>query len=208
MFNPDFSSSFEKSPSVDFRNILNTNLKGKAFTDSVNLNDSVVRFDFYDESVKESKKDESVLFTNHLSNNPTSALTIRLQELGESPSVINDGRTTSVRVVDKVEHCANLYIDYNEDDHAFIFKTDLQGIDQRQLGFRVFSLFQDFQPGEKGTTFHVSIFLIDPYHLVIPSRYKEKKRVLSKEEMEKFIFNQHRDNAACMSKYLNGEIDF
>lgn len=190
---------FSKTVTVTNQDIIRlskNHFESKGFTSS--LKSLETNIEFYDGTIVLSKNEESLKFTNYITNSPQSDLWGVILKLVENPSFIQDD-VTVVDYTTKVLSCIRLYIpDFNKED--LLFKSNLKyqsGKKDDRLPVRVFSRI-DRIPTDVGYKNVLRIVLIDPLHLVIPSRHGN----YDKHQMEERTYNQNRLNTTCMSSCI------
>jgi hypothetical protein len=155
----------------------------------------IPQFEFYNDKVRQSKKLDEIKFTNFVTDRISTDILIRLQELASNPSIIkDDADVTNLNA--KIESCLRLYVDRDVNTEQ-IFKSTLKTDLGVKTTVRVFSIV-DLKRDDSGR--NVAIFrigLIDPFHLVIPSKHLK----LTKEQMEEKVFRENRNNTVCLSKF-------
>lgn len=202
MFNLDFGSSFK--PKGNLTLLAQSEFKGKHFPNSAKkiktfqkkMNEIRPIIEYYDESIKKSRKDEATLFTNYLSPSAKSSIKTTIYDIMSNPSLIDSPHGDVVRMTDKVKQCIESYIG-TIPQNSRIIKSNLIDAVGNPKEVRVFSLmtFVD-EPEFRAIS---KIVLIDPFHLVIPSEHNGKK----KEVVEREAFQQNKENSLCMLDYVN-----
>lgn len=173
--------------------------ESEGFTKSVKSIKSNI--EFLNDDVKKSVLSSEHLFTNYLSEHTPASISNRIIELFDNPSIVNNVRTDNVDINDKVRNCINLYHNISEDDNPVIIKSQLSDQFNEQVGVRVYIIVDIAEDGEKA---EFKIVLIDPFHLVIPSKDKGK----SKEIVEKENFHLNKNNRICMNDYFKKSSQF
>ncbi|WP_449292927.1 hypothetical protein [Paenibacillus kyungheensis] len=177
-----------------FKGLVETKLKGKNFVESTKEIEANIIF--YNDDVKRSQKLDEYKFTNFLSFKTCSGQKLRILDLIKNPSIVDSHNVTEVNLNAKVKSCLGLYVKVLSED-ALIFKSAISNDFGDQLGVRVYTMFElPNNDPEMQSVF--KIILIDPFHLVIPSKHKED----SKEVMEEKTYRLNYDNNICMSEWL------
>lgn len=156
----------------------------------------------YNDIIFESMYEKELMFTNFICDKIPSNIKIRLTELGEDLNIIRDYDLEPVTFNDdRIANIFSLYIaGFNTDELTKdeIMKVSLNNAFGERKGVRVY-LRMNMEV--------IELLLIDPFHLVIPSRYQIKKRKKMKsytaEEMKKRTFLENQNNSVCISELFN-----
>lgn len=174
------------------RKLIDERISGDMFTQSVPQKS---KFQYLDDSIKRSKTNKSVKFTNYISNAKTEYIKMCLQKLNEDLNVIleSEGVLKPITVNTRFKNCLSLYLEEVEEQDSFM-QSDIRDSAGGQVGVRIyFRLDLD----EESMPVYV-IVLIDPHHLVFPTDYRGKSK--SKVVDEKYKANAGQGH--CMSRYL------
>jgi hypothetical protein len=195
-----FDKLFSKTIPITNQDIIRlskNHFESKGFTSS--LKSLETNIEFYDDTIVLSKNEESLMFTNYITNSPQSDLWGVILKLLENPSFIQDD-VTVVKHTTKVLSCIKLYVSsFSEEE--LLFKSNLKyqsGKKDDRLPVRVFSKI-DRIPTDTGHKNVLRIVLIDPLHLVIPSRHGK----YDKYQMEERTYKQNSLNKVCMSSCIS-----
>lgn len=156
----------------------------------------------YNDEAVISKFDQSLKFTNYLSVKMESSISMRLEELGQDLSLVKE--TGSFEPInfskERITNIINLYlIDFNpgELEEDKVMKVSLRDSFGKKEGVRVYFILNN-------SLDVYEIILIDVFHLLIPSRHRDKKgRVFDADKMMNVTFEEHRNNKECISDFFH-----
>lgn len=201
MSNFSFFDSFEKRPG-QLTFIAKEKMKSEGFLSSTRKRKKFQRevekikpdIDFLNADVKKSMQLPEHLFTNFLSHKTDQDIKTGVFEVINNPSVADSKKVDKVRMNKKIIECIRLYYE-DLDEDSILFKSNLFDAIGSSKPVRIFTI-PEFDPSIPKATY--KIVLIDPFHLVIPSEYRDK----SKLEMESDTYRKNSDNQLCMFEYV------
>ncbi|WP_379128851.1 hypothetical protein [Paenibacillus sp. sgz500958] len=142
------------------------------------------------------------MFTNFISETTSESIKTSIYDIFDNPNIFDTPNAGEVEFNNKkIEECLKLYIDPFPASLLFIKSNlvDAMGIPKQ---VRVFSVMETISnPEPKAIS---KIVLIDPFHVVIPSKHDGK----TKEEVERDTFRSNKDNYLCMNDYVKATLGF
>lgn len=192
-----FLKSVDNLPTTSFLNSLaRSKMESRGFLRSTEHLATTI--EFYDEYIKKSKKLSDWKFTNFLHRiNTPSRMTQRIYDLVQNPTIVDNSHISPVDINEKILNCIRAYVPHVTEE-SLIIKSDLRDSFGDQVGVRVFLVFE-FPDNDPDAKVEFKIVLIDPFHLVIPSKHEGK----TKEEMESLIYAENEGNSLCISDWLS-----
>ncbi|QLG38719.1 hypothetical protein HW560_11780 [Paenibacillus sp. E222] len=208
MFKVDFGASIR--PKGCFDVLTKNKFESDGFLQSGKKNSKLKKqldkitptFEFLNSDAKKSKSLPEHMFTNFLTDLTPGTIKTSIFDIFDNPSIVDTPNAGVVRLTKpKIEACLNLYLDPLP-ENAYIVKSNLIDALGQPKHIRVFTIMEFVTEPDLKAIY--KIILIDPFHLVIPSKHGEK----SKEEMEHDTYNHNRDNVLCMNDYYRQAIGF
>ncbi|MFZ3590004.1 hypothetical protein ACOI1C_12165 [Bacillus sp. DJP31] len=103
---------------------------------------------------------------------------------------------------EKIKKCIGLYFDITNEEDSVIFKSQLLDSLGNQTGVRVYAV-ADVNVDDDHPRAEYKIVLIDPFHLVIPSEFRDPRRGrLTKSQMEAEVYNKNIQNNISMHQFF------
>lgn len=149
---------------------------------------------FLNESIKSSKTNSNLKFTNFISDYKQQNKINIIQKFSDNLSLIKD-RVTSLDYDSRMLSIFTLYLEDETREvikENYLVKSDIRGPLETQDALRVYWFYDLVDE-------NIKIICMDPQHLVLPSKHNGK----TKEQMKNETFNETVNSKKhCISKYF------
>jgi len=174
------------------------------FIKKIELGRENVKIRWQSESVKKSDHQDKLQFTNFLGITIPSDIELRLKEVKSDIHNLSKYDCRPVSELNKksrYKDILSLYLTNTDIDDCFglIYKFQCRNLAGATASIRFYFVYE-VNPETK--EYYQTVFLIDPFHLVIPSKLIVGKKVFSANEALVMNYRNNRENDRCLSKYF------
>lgn len=173
---------------------LKTNRSLKSKTSNYLEPETIKKFDWYSDNVKKSQKSSKVFsndeFTNYLNQSSKNEFYNNFYDYAKNLNKLKKyGLDPDLEITERLERIFALYLDTNDIDKTKIAKIRVETQTEGSTSLRIYILMNSEA---------YKVFLIDPLHLVIPS----------KRQIREQTYLRNKGNGLCISREINRAIEY
>lgn len=201
MFNDLFMKSIK--PEINIKDRISRDFSERNLQSFLPKNPKEVQL--YNDRAVHSIFNEELKFTNYISSHISSDIQIRITELSENLNIIRNFDLDPVnfnnsRITDIIALCVEGFNPEELEDDS-IMKVSLKDSFGENNGVRVYLIINNHLD-------LIEILLIDPFHLLIPSKHRVKRgrsrgKFYTSQEMLEKNFRENRNNDISLAQMFN-----
>lgn len=174
------------------------------FLKQIDLGRESAKIRWHSENAKKSKHDIELKFTNYLGTSIPSDIKNRLLEVKADISKLRDYEYRPVDELQRKSRYKNilsLYLDEIpiDDCYGLIYKFQCKSLVGVTASIRFYFLYE-VNPDTR--EYFQSVFLVDPFHLVIPSSRVKRNKKYDANQVLLMDYDTNKCNKRCLSEFL------
>ena len=158
-----------------------------------------------DGRAKNSKHEHKLSFTNYLHKGASTEILHRLNflkcNLQDIVAMDNTSHVGGIESNDRLRAILKLYLPDSIDPYYsdYVYKVSMKDAFGASTSVRVYGLYEPYELKPiDSVKYRFSVFLIDPWHLVIPSAHKG----VNTDKYLENTYRENRQNRLCLSNFL------